>query len=287
MNRARSVADRLVAISRLRKEDHHLVLVRYGGERLLERISRHPLLSRFVLKGATLFLAWEGVGFRATRDIDLLGYGSSDLEVMRILFGEICREDTSERDGLRFDENSVDVSRIKEDQLHEGTRVRLVAFLERTRIPLQVDIGFGDAITPAPRAIEFPTLLGEPPIRLLGYPFETVFAEKLAAIDSLGMVNTRMKDYHDLVVLARNHSLDLETCASALLRTCEARMLDIPRKIPVGLTEAFAREPSRERLWRSFQDRTTSAHPMGSLVEVVHELAGFVGPILDRLPKKS
>lgn len=159
MNRARSVADRLVAISRLRKEDHHLVLVRYGGERLLERISRHPILGRFVLKGATLFLAWEGIGFRATRDIDLLGFGSSDLEAMCILFGEICRDDTSERDGLRFDEDSLDVSRIKEDQLHEGTRVRLVASLERTRIPLQVDIGFGDAITPAPRAIEFPTLL--------------------------------------------------------------------------------------------------------------------------------
>lgn len=151
MNRARSVADRLVAISRLRKEDHHLVLVRYGGERLLERISRHPILCRFVLKGATLFLAWEEIGFRATRDIDLLGFGSSELEPMRILFGEVCREDASERDGPRFDEESVEASRIKEDQFHEGIRVRLVAFLERTRISLQVDIGFGDADEGLPR----------------------------------------------------------------------------------------------------------------------------------------
>lgn len=284
MNLAHSVAARLLDISRKKREDHHFVLVRYGSERLLHRMSSHSVLGGFVLKGATLFLVWEGAWFRATRDIDFLGFGSTALEDMERCFRQICEQDTLSEDGLEFDPAEVQVGRIKEDQFYEGMRVSLVARLGRTRIPLQVDIGFGDAVTPQAQRVEFPTLLGNVAIPLLAYPVETVLAEKFLAIATLGMLNSRMKDYYDLMVLSRRHVLDDGLCALAIRNSCLARRLPCPAAtLPIGLTSAFSSDPAKIRQWKAFVRRNQLVMPVEDLNAVVQEVAAALRPVLEAL----
>lgn len=283
MNKAHSVSARLLQIAKDRGEDFHFVLVRYGSERLLYRIGEHPLLRTFLLKGASLFLVWEGTWFRTTRDIDLLGFGDLDMEHVEQCFQELCSMDSSGTDGLIFDGASLAVGRIKEDQFYEGIRVRLVCRLEKTRIPLQVDIGFGDAVTPTAKAIEYPCLLDGPAPKLHAYPVETVVSEKFLAIATLGMSNSRMKDYFDLAILGRRFPLDPAMCAKAIRNTCRARRLDIPREMPVGLTLRFAADPDKIRQWIAFANRNGLAVPVGNLATVVQEVRTLLDPILEHL----
>lgn len=283
MNKARSVSARLLQIAKARDEDFHFVLVRYGSERLLYRIGTHPLLRTFLLKGASLFLVWEGTWFRTTRDIDLLGFGSPDMEQMKRAFLELCAEDTSNVDGLVFAGDSLAVTRIKEDQFYEGIRVRLFCYLERTRIPLQVDIGFGDAVTPEAKPIEYPCLLDAPAPKLNAYPIETVVSEKFLAIATLGMSNSRMKDYFDLAMLGRRFALDAAMCADAIRNTCQARRIDIPREVPIGLTGHFSSNSDKIRQWKAFMGRNGIAIRMDDLASVVQEVRDLLDPILDIL----
>jgi predicted nucleotidyltransferase component of viral defense system len=286
-NLVQSVSDRLLNIARARGEDFQFVLVRYGSERLLYRISVHPELREFVLKGASLFLVWEGQWFRTTRDIDLLGYGSTDLFRMERIFQSVCAMESVEVDGLSFDEKTLSVSRIKEDQFYEGIRIRLVAFLGKTRIPLQVDIGFGDAITPGPQSVQFPCLLDAPAPNLLAYPFETALAEKFLAIATLGMQNTRMKDYYDILVLSKRRAFESRALADAIRNTCIARRLPIPKSIPVGLSEAFTQDTEKRRQWDAFVRRSSLSIPVGDLSSVVREVRVYLNPIFPQLSLES
>ncbi len=259
------------------------MLVRYGSERLLYRIGVHPVLRTFLLKGASLFLVWEGTWFRTTRDIDLLGFGNPDMEHVKQSFMELCSMDTSNADGLIFDGESLAVGRIKEDQFYEGIRVRLVCLLEKTRIPLQVDIGFGDAVTPSADPVEYPCLLDAPPPRLNAYPMETVVSEKFLAIATLGMSNTRMKDYFDLAVLGRRFSLDAAMCTLAIRNTCLARRIDLPKELPIGLTDRFGSDIDKNRQWNAFTKRSGLSIQVGDLASVVQEVRTLLDPILELL----
>ena len=286
-NLVQSVSDRLLSIARARGEDFQFVLVRYGSERLLYRISVHPELREFVLKGASLFLVWEGQWFRTTRDIDLLGYGSTDLSRMERIFRSVCAMESVEVDGLSFDESTLSVSRIKEDQFYEGIRIRLVAFLGKTRIPLQVDIGFGDAITPGPQSVEFPCLLDAPAPNLLAYPFETALAEKFLAIATLGMQNTRMKDFYDILVLSQRHTYEAQTLTEAIRSTCAARRLLVPTSIPIGLSDVFAQDTEKRRQWEAFVRRSSHSIPVGDLPSVVRAVRVYLDPIFPLLSMAS
>lgn len=283
MNKAHSVSARLLQIAKARDEDFHFILVRYGSERLLYRIGVHPVLRTFLLKGASLFLVWEGTWFRTTRDIDLLGFGSSDMEQIRRSFQELCSMDTSITDGLVFDGESLAVTRIKEDQFYEGVRIRLFCNLEKTRIPLQVDIGFGDAVTPKAKVIEYPCLLDAPVPKLNAYPIETVVSEKFLAIATLGMSNSRMKDYFDLAIIGRRFPLNAAMCAKAIRNTCHARRIDIPKELPIGLTQHFSSDPDKIRQWNAFTNRSGLAIQVGDLASVVQEVRTLLDPILERL----
>lgn len=283
MNKARSVSARLLQIAKARDEDFHFILVRYGSERLLYRIGTHPLLRTFLLKGASLFLVWEGTWFRTTRDIDLLGFGNPDMDRMEQSFLELCSMDTSSVDGLVFAGDSLAVTRIKEDQFYEGIRVRLFCYLEKTRIPLQVDIGFGDAVTPRAKPIDYPCLLEAPAPKLNAYPIETVVSEKFLAIATLGMSNSRMKDYFDLAMLGRRHPLDAALCVDAIRNTCQARRVDIPREMPIGLTRQFSSDSDKTRQWSAFIHRSGLTVQMGDLASVVQEVRDLLDPILDIL----
>ena len=197
-----SVRQKLANLARERNVDFGLILVKYGLERILFRLSRSRHRDVFILKGALLFELWTEQRYRPTRDADFLAHGDNAPERFAHIFRELCVLEVDE-DGLRFDAETVEAERISEDADYEGVRVTLLAYLERAKIPIQIDIGFGDIVTPPPSRTDYPTLLEFPGPRLLAYPKETVVAEKLEALVKLGIANTRMKDFYDLEVLSR------------------------------------------------------------------------------------
>jgi predicted nucleotidyltransferase component of viral defense system len=222
-----SVRARLSRLSRERGEDFQLVLTRYANERLLFRLASSRHAQRFVLKGAALFTLWTGKPHRATRDLDLLGFGEPGVDHVRGVFAEVLALDVAD-DGVRFDLGSLAVGLIREEQEYGGVRVELVARITNAQVRLQVDVGFGDAITPEASVVEFPPLLDFPAPRLRAYPRETVVAEKLEAMVQLGMANSRMKDFYDVAVLARDFDFDGALLARAMRATFERRKTPLP-----------------------------------------------------------
>jgi predicted nucleotidyltransferase component of viral defense system len=200
-NLAASVNNRLLALAKERGESFHDLLIRYGIERFLYRLSRSPHADRFLLKGAMLFVIWDNRVPRPTRDIDLLAFGSTDRDEILRVFREVIGTEVP-ADGLAFDVSSLVAEEIREDQIYGGLRVKLLARLGAARVPLQIDLGTGDAVTPEPVTAEFPALLNFPAPSLRTYPIYTVVAEKFEAMVARGWLNTRMKDFYDLLSTA-------------------------------------------------------------------------------------
>jgi len=276
-----SVAVRLLQRARAQAEDYEYLLLRYGAERLLYRLSRSDAADRFLLKGASLFLVWNGYSYRPTRDIDLLGYGSPDPSDLASLFKALCQEDLSHEDGLVFLPDSVRAERIREEQDYQGVRIRLRALLQNARIDLQIDIGFGDCVSQTATMAEFPPLLDAPAPRMRVYPKETAFAEKLQTIVARGLANSRLKDYLDLWMLSRS-GIGEESLAKAIQSTFAHRGTAIPRDVPPGLSPAFAQNPDRAKQWAALIRRVNATACPSSLDAVLSDLALYVMPIFSR-----
>ena len=253
-NLAASVRQRLLNISRQRGEDFNLTLVRYGTERLLYRIAQSPYRDRFVLKGAVLIARWMGDTYRSTRDVDLLGYGPSSQEELMDIFRRVCRVDV-EPDGLSFDPDEVWVEEIQGQQEYEGQRVKMRADLAGARIPLQVDVGFGDPISPGGVEIDLGAMLDSPPPVLQAYPPETVVAEKFEAIVALGFPNSRLKDFYDVWVISTHLDFEGALLGRAIQETFQRRRTPVPEATPAGLSEEFASDPNKQSQWRGFLRR--------------------------------
>jgi predicted nucleotidyltransferase component of viral defense system len=262
--------------------DFQTTLVLYALERLLYRLSQSAYQQQFVLKGALLFNIWLEHSYRSTRDADFLSFGDSTPERIEDIFRELCVLDV-EADGLEFATDSVVSSRIKADCEYEGVRVNLVAYLAgtRTRIPVQVDVGFGDAVTPNPIAIEFPVLLSFPAPQILSYPRETVVAEKFQAMVMLGMSNTRLKDFYDLWVLATDFSFDGSVLGAALIATFARRKSLLPQTVGdvVALTPLFAADAQKQQAWRAFLRKHQLMENELNLMEVVEIIQEFLLPV--------
>jgi len=222
-----SVRDRLLQLARRRGEDFQLILTRYGLERLLYRLSQSEYRDRFILNGAVLFTLWDDQPNRATRDVDFLGFGDSDEDAVRDAFRALCKTAVAD-DGLVLHVDSVRVDPIRDVTEYGGMRVTLLGELAGARIPIQADIGFGDAVTPEPERIEYPTLLGSPAPLLRAYPRETVVAEKYQALVHLGMANSRMKDFYDLWVMTQRFEFDGATLSEAISNTFARRETQSP-----------------------------------------------------------
>ena len=279
VNLPASVLSRLRNVARAKNTDYQLILRRYAIERLLYRLSISPQRDQFVLKGAMLFTAWLEDPFRPTQDLDLLGYGDPATSSIEAAFRTIC-ETAADDDGLVFDVGGLRVEPIREDQQYGGVRVKTTSFLGKTRIPVQVDIGFGDAITPAAQELEFPPLLASEGPRLKAYPKETVAAEKLQAIVMLGRANSRMKDFYDLLALSRLFDFDGQMLASAVRATFERRQTAIPKTTPEGLGKDFAFDQAKQRQWTAFVRREPLLIAAASLEETINEIGGFALPPL-------
>lgn len=276
--RVDSIRQRLLNHAKTSGEEFQLTLDRYAVERLLYRLSISRHRDDFLLKGAMLFRHWFYQEHRPTRDADFLGFGAADPARIEAIVRELCELEVD--DGLAFDLAGLCVSEIRETARYDGLRVNLRARLGSAECLIQWDIGFGDAVTPGPEDAELPTLLDDLPAPSLRiYPRETVFAEKLEAIVVLGMTNSRMKDYFDLLSLAREGRLDPMVLRNAVSATFARRDTPMPGSLPVGLTEAFASDNTKRRQWRAFLERGRLEAP--GLTEVVAELAGVVAPLLE------
>ncbi len=276
---AASVRDRLKALARPGPDEFAVVLVRYGLERLLYRLSRSEWRDRFVLKGAMVFAVWSPKPHRTTRDLDLLGYGPPDPQRLRDVFRELCELDV-EPDGLTFHADSVRSRSIREQDVYHGIRVTMLATLKRVRIPLQIDIGTGDKVVPPPEDVSYPTLLDMPAPKLKAYSRYTVVAEKFEAMAVLETANSRMRDYYDIRALAHDFEFDGDTLRAALEATFERRRIELPSRAPVGLSDGLADGAEKQEQWRAFLRRSIPAESAVSLREVVEGIRAFLEPVL-------
>ena len=285
-NIAASVRQKLTNLSRERNEDLQFVLTRYGLERLLYRLSISKYVDQFILKGAALFQLWTGQPHRSTRDLDLLGSGAPSPERLQTIFGEVCSLAVDD-DGLEFSPQTIKAEQVKEDAEYQGIRLRIECRLENARQVLQIDVGFGDAVTPEPLSTTYPTLLDLPAPLLRAYPRETVVAEKFQAMVTLGIANSRMKDFYDIWTLARQFEFDGALLGSAIRATFERRQTPIPTAPPLALTADFASDQSKTTQWRAFLKKGKLVETPPPFTDVVRLLEDFLMPPTIAIPEQS
>ena len=276
-NVAASIRVRLQDLAREQQADFQRVLTRYALERLLFRLSVSPHKDLFVLKGAMLYAAWLADPFRATRDLDLLAFADRETAPLLDIFRDICAQTVAD-DGLRFDTENILVGSSSGGRTHGALRVRTSAQLASAIIPMRIDVGFGDAVTPGPLELEYPVLLDHPAPTLNAYPRDTVAAEKFEAIVALDLANSRMKDFYDLLAMSRLFAFEGATLAAAIRATFERRATAIPRERPPPLTHAFSDDPRKLGQWRSFLARDPLLIDEPDLRTVIREVGDFIMP---------
>jgi predicted nucleotidyltransferase component of viral defense system len=268
-----SVKARLLNLSKERGEDYNLILTRYALERFLYRLSHSPYKNEFILKGAMVFQLWGASPHRATRDLDLLAEGDVDSDVITKKITTICNTVVAE-DGLEFDLSGFTVNDIRVEDRYGGKRVKFLGLLGSTRIPIQIDIGIGDAVTPSPIESQYPTLLNMDLPHVLAYPRETVVAEKLEAIIDLGMNNSRMKDFFDLWFIFTTFQDDLNMLAQAVQKTFARRGQLIPQDVPIGLSDQFANDPQKQAQWKAFLKYTIGGEvSLDTVINIIRDIA--------------
>lgn len=277
---SRSVHTRLVRHARSLGVDANLVLTRFATERLLYRLSRSPHAERFVLKGALLMLVWLGEAIRPTRDADLLGFGDLSDEALAGIFREVCAMPV-EPDGMTYRGDSVTVADIRREDAYGGRRVTLRAQLGSACLRVQVDVGLGDAVSPPPEWLEYPSLLDLPRPRLRAYRPETVIAEKVHTMVALGSKNSRMRDFFDVYMLAALEAFDGQSLAGALRATFERRRTAIPDGLPLALTPEFGAIPEKRVQWRAFLKKNGLTSAPEDLGEIIGRLSRFLEPVID------
>ena len=279
-NRPASVHQRLLNRARQTNRPFNELLQYYAMERFLYRLSKSPHAGKFILKGALMLTAWKLAAYRPTMDIDLLGRIENRLEALAAIAKDICVQRV-EPDGVVFHPETVQATRIAGDANYQGVRVRLQASLGKAKVTQQLDIGFGDIVVPAPTTIEYPTLLEFPAPQLRGYSKESIVAEKFESVVTLGMLNSRMKDYFDIWTLSRQFDFDGETLSIAIPTTFSNRGTALVPEA-VGLTSRFAEDSTKKAQWRGFV-RKSRVDASAELSETVLGLRSFLEPVTSAL----
>ena len=280
-NTAASVRARLSNQAKERRRPFQELLQYYGIERFLYRFSQSQHSSSFLLKGALMLRARGAPGSRPTRHIDILGYDDNEIETLKSIVREGCAI-VVEDDGVRFDAATVVGERITEDADYEGVRIKFIGFLEKARIPMQIDVGFGDVVHPGSEDKDYPTILNLPAPRLRVYPRETVVAEKFEAMVYLGTLNTRMKDFFDIWLLARQFDFDGAELARAIGKTFDNRSTELDPD-PVALTAAFTKSENAQNQWAAFVRRSKLDGAPARLEEIREPLRQFLVPVATAL----
>jgi len=274
-----SIRQKLLNLSQQSKQDYNLILARYAAERFLYRLSQSRYASHFILKGALLFSVWMSEPHRPTRDIDLLGLGDLSDDVLTDIIKEVVLIE-NEWDGLEFSRESVTISDIREGHRYHGKRIMLGVRLETARMRLQIDVGFGDVLTPEIKEIEYPAFLDMPGPRIRAYPPTLVVAEKVQAMIVLGLTNSRMKDFYDLWTMAREFSFNGHELYKAMASTFKRRHTPISNTLPIPLTDRFANHEDKIKQWQGFLRRSRLSESSEPLTTVVAYLREFILPPL-------
>lgn len=281
-NVAASVMERLHKRMSQTGENFQFLLQRYAAERFLFRLGKSPHRNRYILKGAMLFALWGGSIYRPTRDLDFTGYGSPDPNDVIVAIREICEVPVDD-DGLQFETTNITAEPIRDESEYHGLRVHFRAMLGNTRIPMQIDIGFGNAIQPSAGDVEYPTLLnGEPPI-IKAYPQEAVVAEKLHGLVVHGEATSRMKDLYDLYTIAGQFSFDGSTLADSVRATFQRRSTDFAVELPAGLTSRFYSDESRNVQWRAYLNKNQLPGATSDLAQIGTRIISFLSPVWEAL----
>ena len=262
------------------------VLQYYGMERFLYRFSRSAYAEKFILKGALMFTVWQVPERRTTLDIDFLARYDNQVAAIERVIKEVC-DTTVDADGLQFDSSTVTGRKIKEDADYEGVRIKFLGFLERARIPMQIDMGFGDVIYPKAQDIDYPVILDFPKPHLKGYPAETVVSEKFEAMVKLGLLNSRMKDFYDIWLMMRRFHFSGSNLSEALKRTFEHRKTSIPEGKSLFAEEIYEEKSDRQTLWKAFLKKGDIQHAPEKLATVAKEIEGFLNKPLHTVRKNE
>ena len=276
------VASILARLKNIAKENDVVygeILARYAIERVLKRIELSEYASKCILKGGSLFILWtEGFNYRPTMDADLEFRGDGSPAALKTMFKSVAK--IAVDDGISIDDESIDAAAIREDDEYGGVRVTMMGYLGKVRIPVQFDVGIGDAITPAPKKLSFPALLDLSAPKLKIYPRETVIAEKYETIVKRGMANSRMKDYYDLWVLSNDPVVDKEIAKLAITRTFSRRKRKLPETCPDGLADSFAENQIKLTQWNAFLRKNRLDVGQNLFLDVVRQVREFINAIL-------
>lgn len=262
------------------------VLQYYGMERFLYRLCQSKYAGKFILKGALMFTVWHVPERRTTLDIDFLTQYDNQIANIEKIIKDVCRTAVIP-DGLVFNPENVKGRRIKEGADYEGVRVKFLGLLKRSRIPMQIDIGFGDSIYPKAKEIEYPVILDLPKPKLKGYPIGSVISEKFEAMVKLGLLNSRMKDFYDIWLMMRQFKFDGAELGEALKRTFEHRNTPLPKKIPLFAEEIYDEKSDRQILWKAFLTKSEIQHAPEKLSIVAENIEGFLIQPIERISKKE
>jgi len=286
-NAGHSAFQRLLNMARTEKQNLNPLLARYATERLLYRLSISRHKNSFVLKGASMFLVWKGQNYRTTRDLDLLAFGPPGLDRISNAFTEVSQIRPEVEDGMVYLAETLRAAPIREEQEYDGIRVNLEGRLHHAHIPLQIDVGFGDAVIPGPEPVVFPSLLGMPAPVLTGYSRYSVVAEKFEAMVRLGIANSRMKDFYDIWLMSGMFDFDGATLCEAVSNTFARRRAPIPEGKPVAFTEPFFADVQKQAQWAAFVKKAQPEAPPQNLQKAVEAISGLIMPVLGSLNSGS
>ena len=277
-NNAASVRQRLLNHARQNKQAFDVVLVAYGLERLIYRLSVSNYRDRYVLKGGMLVTLWTVDPGRFTRDVDFLAFGEENDSVLIKEFAEILSTDSN--DGLVFDTAKITAAPIRDHQVYDGMRFKTTASLDGARIPIAIDLGFGDVLGNPEYEVDYGSLLDLPGANIRAYSPATVIAEKFQAIVALGVVNSRMKDYYDLYAVPRAVNTTEVELEAAISATFGRRQTGIPIDKPPGLADMFTGDPAKQKQWAAYSESTDISGL--SLADVAADIWERLEPICSR-----
>jgi hypothetical protein len=281
VNLAASVHRRLLNEARASGRPFNELLQHFAMRRFIARLARSQHAERFVLKGGLLMDAWSASSTRPTVDIDFLGMMNNDPATVESMIRDVCATEV-EPDGLAFLAENGRAERITEDAEYQGVRMRFEARLGSARVPMQVDIGFGDVVFPGVHEVSLRPLLDFASTSVLAYSRESSIAEKLQAMVKLGAINSRMNDFFDLWYLSMNFDFSGEALAAAITATFGARGTAIPSEV-AAFDAVFSDSEEKQAQWRSFRNKSRLEEAPESLGQVVRQIASFLGPVIQAL----
>ena len=284
-NTEASIRQKLLKLSRDRKETFDFVLTQYVLQRILYRISISEYAKLFCLKGALLFWVWNHNYHRPTRDMDLLSFGENDLTSMKQTFNNILKIKLD--DGLNFDLTTLQAIKIKEEAKYQGVRLNGYAFLDGARNNYQIDIGFGDAIEKNLKAVEIPTFFEDfPKPQMRVYSVNAVIAEKFHAMVFLGLQNSRLKDFYDMYTIASSFPLMSNDLMKAINLTFDRRKMVINNKQLFIFTDQFKLDDSKEKQWQLFLKKNRLDCEL-NFSEVMNKIDFFLKPIYEGINQNN